>query len=422
MSSDEIGTVPSRAVKRPRPVKRPVVPPGQLADLKELVYRLYLEAGTPSLDEIAALISEDDGLPGAPERDTINRIIGGNGMPASQADVASVVTVLARTARWDPDDVTTRARRRWVAARLESPVGVPIDEVADPFALEVHRPIVLDRAADLPTLPRYVPRAHDEKLAEIVARAVAGTSAMAVLVAGSSAGKTRACWEALHHLRTANGWRLWHPYDPTRPEAALEALGRVGPRTVVWLNESQDYLGGESGQRVAAKLRSLLGDPSRAPVLVLGTLWPEHHDVLTRDVGSQVRLALEDTVIEVPDTFTSTDLVALQHVARADARLAWAVEYATDGQITQYLAGAPELLTRFHTAPPAAKAVMLVAMDARRMGHRNALPHALLELAAPAYLSESQLDQLGPDWLDQALAYASRQCKGVGCQNTAQRA
>ncbi|MGH8878930.1 MAG: hypothetical protein ACRD0P_16595 [Stackebrandtia sp.] len=97
---------------------------------------------------------------------------------------------------------------------------------------------------------------------------------IAVLVAGSSAGKTRACWEALHPLRDRKGWRLWHPFDPTRPEAAIQALDTVGPRTVVWLNKTQEYLGGEDGERVAAKLRTLLADPGRAPVLVLGTLWP----------------------------------------------------------------------------------------------------------------------------------------------------
>jgi hypothetical protein len=52
-------------------------------------------------------------------------------------------------------------------------------------------------------------------------------------------------------------------------------------------------------------------------------------------------------------------------------------------------------------------------MDARRMGHRNVLPVTLLEAAAPAYLTDTQWDQLGEDWLEQALAYTSRPCKGA---------
>jgi hypothetical protein len=405
------------SVRRPRVIERPGVPPGPLGDLKALVYELYLEAGAPSLDEMSAWVKDDDQLPGAPGRDTINRIIGGVGVPSSQADVVAVVTVLARAARWDRHDAVGRARDLWVAARMDSAVGEPITQVTDPFALEVHRPITAAEAGRLPALPVYVRRAHDERLAEVVAQAAEGGSAMAVLVAGSSAGKTRACWEALEPLRRAGAWRLWHPFDPTRLQAALEALDRVGPRTVVWLNETQEYLGagGDGGERIAAKLRSLLADPARAPVLVLGTLWPEHHAALTQHPGSQVRLVLEGTVIEVPEAFTGTDLAALKQAATADARLAWAAERADDGQITQYLAGGPALIERFHTAPPAAKALIKAAMDARHMGHRNVLPHALLEEAALAYLTEAQQDRLGEDWLEQALAYTSDPgpCKGV---------
>jgi len=134
---------------------------------------------------------------------------------------------------------------------------------------------------------------------------------MAVLVAGSSAGKTQACWEALEPLRRVGGWRLWHPCYPSRPEAALRGMPQVGPRTVVWLNEAQEYLGGGDGERVAAGLRALLADPARAPVLVLGTMWPGHHDALTQSPGSQVRQLLDGTVMEVPAAFAGGDLAAL---------------------------------------------------------------------------------------------------------------
>ena len=100
-----------------------------------------------------------------------------------------------------------------------------------------------------------------------------------MLVGGSSTGKTRACWEALQLLRDQDpGWRLWHPIDPSRPEAALRELPDIRPRTVVWLNEAQFYLDAAEaglGERVAAGLRELLRDPARAPVLVLATLWPD---------------------------------------------------------------------------------------------------------------------------------------------------
>jgi len=67
-----------------------------------------------------------------------------------------------------------------------------MDEVTDPFGLEVHRPMILDdMQCGLHTLTAYVAREHDRELAEVVKAAVAGVSGIAVLVGGSSTGKTR---------------------------------------------------------------------------------------------------------------------------------------------------------------------------------------------------------------------------------------
>ena len=297
-------------------------------------------------------------------------------------------------------------------------VGQLITELTDPFALEVHRPIEITPPGEsvrLPQLPLYVSREHDVRLAQAVTRAANGHSAICVLVGGSSTGKTRACWEAVHLLPP--GWRLWHPFDPTRPEAVLAELPRVGPRTVVWLNETQLYLDtpGDTGERVAAALRTLLSDPGRKPVLVLGTLWPAHWDALTRDSTAppQARTVLAGSDVPVPASFSGHALADLQRAAVGDARLAAAAAYARDGQITQYLAGVPELLARYSHAPPSARALIHAAMDARRLGHRIALPSALLKAAAPAYLTDAEWDAEAEDWLEQALAYASAPCKGV---------
>jgi hypothetical protein len=45
---------------------------------------------------------------------------------------------------------------------------------------------------------------------------------------------------------------------------------------VVWLNEAQHYFGDRAaGERIAAAVHHLLVSSERAPVLVLGTLWPD---------------------------------------------------------------------------------------------------------------------------------------------------
>jgi hypothetical protein len=302
------------------------------------------------------------------------------------------------------------------------PAGRPLDEVMDPFALEVHRPVQPEDApAGLPALPAYVPREHDMELGRVARGAAEGSSGIAVLVGGSSTGKTRACWEALQLLRDRPGqWRLWHPIDPSRPDAALRELPAIGPRTVVWLNEAQFYLDvvdGGLGERVAAGLRELLRDPARGPVLVLATLWPQFWDGLTSrpaggaDPHAQARELLVGHDITVPAAFTAAQLQRLGEAG--DARLVLAAGSAPDGEVIQFLAGAPELLARYRNAPLAAAALIHAAMDARRLGMGPALPQAFLEAAAPGYLTGTEWDALGEDWLEQALAYAAAPCKGV---------
>jgi len=317
-----------------------------------------------------------------------------------------------------------RPRRRAGGPVGGAAAGWPLEEVTDPFDfdLEIHKPVEPGTPRlGLPLLPEYVARDHDNKLECVVRAAADGSSGMTVLVGGSSTGKTRACWEALGLLRgRPEGWRLWHPIDPSRPEAALDGLSSIGPRTVVWLNEAQFYLGVTAeglGERVAARLRELLRDRDRAPVLVLATLWPQHWGTLTArpaaqdDPHAHARELLADRDITVPAAFTPDQVRQLR--AAGDPRLAMAAEAAEEGRVIQFLAGAPELVARHRNAPPAAAALISAAMDARRLGMAVALPFAFLEQAAPGYLSDTEWDGLGDDWLEQALAYTAEPCNGV---------
>jgi hypothetical protein len=305
----------------------------------------------------------------------------------------------------------------------EPTAGWPLDEVTDPFALEVHRPVQPeDPQSRLPELTAYVPREHDTELGSVVRAVAGGSSGIAVLVGGSSTGKTRACWEALQSLRDRpEQWRLWHPIDPSRPDAALRELPAIGPRTVVWLNEAQFYLDvadGGLGEKVAAGLREMLRDPARAPVLVLATLWPEFWGSLTArhpesgdDPHGQARELLAGHDITVPSAFTAAQLQQLSQVG--DTRLVQAAAGARDGQVIQFLAGAPELLALYRNAPPAAAALIRAAMDARRLGMRIGIPEVFLEAAAPGYMTDTEWEAIGEDWLKSALAYTAAWCKGV---------
>ncbi|MHB9853654.1 P-loop NTPase fold protein [Streptomyces krungchingensis] len=329
-----------------------------MRELKDLLYELYVAAGAPSLDAIASAVADDDHLAAAPGRDSIRRSISEPDLPARQVDVVSTAIVLARMAAWDADDVAARVRSLWVKARMAVPAGRPLAEISDPFALQVHRafdPGLVADGAGVSALPVYVIRDHDIVLRQTVADAVGGVSQLVVLVGESCTGKTRACWEAIRQLPSS--WRLWHPFAPTRTEAVLEGISQVGPRTVVWLDETQEYLSTSSdhGERVAAELRSLLYDHSRAPVLILGTVWPSHLAALSaqpsirsaNDSHAQARALLDGHTVHVPSAFTETDLVTLANLAESDPRLAQAVEQASQGRVVQFLAGAHELLRRW---------------------------------------------------------------------------
>ena len=103
---------------------------------------------------------------------------------------------------------------------MEPPVARSLEET-DPFALEVHRPMEPDvgTSRDLPPPPAVRAAPHDEELAQVTRAAAEGRSGIAVLVGGSSTGKTRACWETLQIIKDSSipntPWRLWHPIAPS---------------------------------------------------------------------------------------------------------------------------------------------------------------------------------------------------------------
>ncbi|NYV73947.1 helix-turn-helix transcriptional regulator [Streptomyces sp. UH6] len=312
------------------------------------------------------------------------------------------------------------ARQNEAAAEYAGGPGRPIEQW-DPHDLEVHPSGVSASGGSARKLSGYVRRTHDQLLADSVIEVMEGRSRMLVLVGSSSTGKTRACWEAVQPL-AERGWRLWHPYDPTRAEAALAELERVAPHTVVWLNEAQHYLGDPLvGERIAAALHSLLTDPSLGPILILGTLWPEYEDQYSAvprpgspDPHSRVRELLAGRTVAVPDHFDQAALrTAITLAQEGDSLLADALSRAeADGRVTQDLAGAPELLRRYQHGTPAARALLEAAMDARRLGMSLHLPQAFLTDAAADYLTDRDWDQLTNDWVEAAYTDLARPVHG----------
>ena len=417
MSSDKEGPDP---VRRPRVIKWPHVPPGRLADLKALIYELYLAAETPTLDEITNLVDRSGGdLAGNPGRDTINRIIGDPGIPASQADVVAVVTVLAREARWDVEDAVKRARDLWIAARMDAvqyPAGGIQVSQADPRRLGVHAAISVPGVSD-EVPPEYVPRDADDGELGVRAKieAAAERGGFVLFIGGSSVGKSRCAFEAVTALLP--DWWLVHPADPDEV-AALAATPT--PRTVVWLDELQHYLDGERGL-TGGVVRTLLNPPY--PAVIIGTLWPDRYTAYTAlpapgcaDPHARERevLGLAEEIRIGPE-FTAAEQERAHAAAGRDRRLQVALEAAEYG-LTQTLAAAPQLVARWQdakTASPYGWAVLTAALDAVRFGAVAPLSAGFLRAAAPGYCTDQQQARAPDNWFEQALAHVTKELHGA---------
>ena len=401
-----------------RAIKQPQVSPGPLADLKALLYQLYLEAGTPRLKQIAewAAMAGQAGMPGP---DTVARIVGSATMPPSQADLVTVATVLARAARWDPDDAARRARDLWLAARMASArtpaAGVRVSQ-ADPRLLGVHSAISVPEVPNQ-VPPTYVPRDADDGQFGVRAKiaAAAERGGFVLLVGGSSVGKTRSAFEAVTALLP--DWWLVHPAG--HGEVAALATAPM-PRTVVWMDELQLYLDGEHGL-TGGVVRALLNAPD--PVVIIATIWPDRYTACTglpasgdADPHARERQVLElAEVIRIAPAFSPAEQERACAAAARDQRLAIALESAGYG-LTQTLAAAPQLVARWEdaqTASPYAWAVLTAALDAARLGARLPLSADFLRAAAPGYCTSQQQAEAPDNWLEQALAYATGKLYGA---------
>ncbi|MES0837319.1 tetratricopeptide repeat protein [Nocardiopsis tropica] len=268
-------------------------------------------------------------------------------------------------------------------------------------------------------LPRYVPRPHDAKLRTSLAAAAAeGARPQMVVVRGASCtGKTRTAYEA---VRTAvpGDFDLLFPADAEGLLAVL-AADALGPRTVLWLNEAQEYLDTSKGEAVAAALLRRLD--AAGPLIVVATLWPDHDQTLTRRPSSDADdhhpkardLLAQAHYAYVPDSFTG-HMDAVRAAARDDGSLAAAAQTGGAG-LTQILAAGPDLVEHYEHPVGGhglyGRALISAAMDAHRLGAAAPLPLDFLRAAAPGYLTDTERAAASPDWFTGALAYARTRVK-----------
>jgi len=256
-------------------------------------------------------------------------------------------------------------------------------------------------------MPAYVRRPHDELLRAVLDPETE-YSRLVVIRGDALTGTSRAVYEAVTGVLA--DWTLEHPPTVAALAARLEA--GISPRTVLWLGELRHYADADGGAAILDLLDDVLDGEGQ--VVAIATIWPGYWDsyiaaaaaglgasdpaaVVGRvlaglDVLAEYDPASHDPayggVVDIPDRFSAEEMAA---AAEADDRVLAAAAAAAgpDGQITQYLAGAGDLLARYDGpgADPYGQALITASMDASRLGHAGPLPAALLRDAAVGYLA-----------------------------------
>ena len=272
------------------------------------------------------------------------------------------------------------------------------------------RPVVLGLDRGLPT---FVEREKGGQVREALVQA-REAGGFIVLVGDSCVGKSR----LLYHLarqELADFAVLAPDLGDGNLVNTIASATFPLPKLIIWLDEFHRFLKGpylHDGESAitAATVRQLMQAPT--PVVILAAMWPEHASHLratqTDPATSQNRPAFPHTVEILTDprvqqialdTFSDTERTTAAQLAATDPRLAAALGDRTYN-ITETLAGAPELVHRYERATQEQQAIIHAAVDARRLGIQAPLTAQLLAPAARGYLTTLHPDDT---WFPEAL-------------------
>jgi hypothetical protein len=310
------------------------------------------------------------------------------------------------------EDQRVEARAAWHRLDADGAVRPPAAgrcRDASPRALGVHAAI---RASDsVRELPAYVARDFDDQLRDVIAKG-AREGCFVLMVGGSSAGKTRSLYEAI--LAVVPDWWLLQPVDSAD---VLRAYRAPTEKTVLWLDELQNFLGADPPLN-----RAVLNGLMRAGTIVVGTLWSEEYlprTAVRRTSGTdkyahdRQLLGMATAKIDVKSSLSVRERQTALTVAATDERIREALENGGGAGLSQALAGAPVLVEWWEHAPnPYARAVLTAAADARRLGVGSPLPESLLREAIEHYLDPADRAAPPGTWLAEALPHATTRLQG----------
>jgi hypothetical protein len=274
-----------------------------------------------------------------------------------------------------------------------------------------------------PAVPTFVDRDKGPEIRGWLSEA-RNTGGFLVLVGDASVGKTRLLYEAASAV--VPEFEFLHPDlgDGHVVNKWAEAPLSL-PGLVVWLDELQRFLDGPyltpaCTPITSATIRLLLDAPT--PVIILGALWPAYVSQLRATEPDPVtgqrrpRYPNAFDILAGPRlryvslyTFSPGEKKAAEELASKDPQLADAV-VDPDYGVTEFLAGAPDLMRRYDQATEEQLAVLNAAIDARRVGIQSPLSEQLLSAAARGHLQTVHPDDT---WFPPVLAELASQYRAT---------
>jgi eukaryotic-like serine/threonine-protein kinase len=286
-----------------------------------------------------------------------------------------------------------------------------VEDLDDPVVLGVH-PAATPGSQLMGRVPPFVRRHLASELEQTIRR-----NRFLLLVGESTAGKSRAAYELMRvEMR---GYRVVQPAARDDVVAAA-ACAAATPRTVLWLDDLERFLG--SGGLTGAAVSDVLGASGDARYIVATMRSEEYAKFSGRSAPGLVGIGRDalrqgwDVLrqaarLEVPRMWSMEDVGRAGELSQ-DWRLAEAVKYSGQYGIAEYLAAAPQLLHEWRDAwapgtHPRAAAMVLAAVDARRAGIHRPLSRAVLNDLHRPYLRLRGGEQLRPEDEDAALTWAT---------------
>ncbi|WP_409491009.1 hypothetical protein [Amycolatopsis sp. cmx-11-12] len=323
------------------------------------------------------------------------------------AMVAAVSTTRAVAVLKNRDD---HLDTRHGLLRCDRRGGLPLVRgLNDPVQLGVHPAALVE---SLERSPGFVRRDVMERLTSAISK-----DRFVLLVGESTAGKSRAAYEAVRELFP--GHRLVEPSQRDAAKTAVDAM-LESPRAVLWLDDIERFLG--AGGFTGAGISGIL---STKHCVIVATMRSEEYAYFCGGSSSTIdatrsretirqgwevlRLA---TRIDLPRSWSTDEVVKARRLEPRDPRIAEALEQVDRFGVAEYLAAGPQLLATWRDAwapgtHPRAAALVHAAIDARRAGVHRPLSIEVLTLAHESYLRRRGGHRLRPEELDRAIEWAT---------------